>query len=334
MDLSKLIDPVAGAIGEAQPRGGETLRLGVGDNAKAPVIAAVLRDARGPSLVIVPKQGRAGDLHEELAAWLGPDEARRLRLYPQRDVMPYERVAEDPWDVRSRLETTAALHSDGRPIVIAAVEGGGPAHAVAGSGTRSGLQVRLGDRLAPEELLRRLQATGYAIVPLVEAPGQAARRGGIVDVFPPQAAEPARLEFFGSQVESIRTFDVDTQRSKERVGDLDLGVANEFSPDPRLADALVHSLDYSNCDEEAERIMREELEALASGETLTGPSFLPALLSPYSLLDHLTAGRHRHPGRPDRPRARPGRIRRRDGDHASRARGARPAAHRPAAGAG
>src|SRR5262249_37796830 len=132
-------------------------------------------------------------------------------------------------------------------------------------------RIHLGDRMSPDELLRRLQATGYTIVPLVEAPGQAAHRGGIVDVFPPQAQDPARLEFFGSQIDSIRTFDVDTQRSKERIGDLDLGVANELSPDSKLADALTKSLDYSNTDAEHELVIREELEALASGESLANP---------------------------------------------------------------
>src|SRR6266545_1297725 len=155
MDLSRLVDSVADAIGETRPRVGQPLRLGVGDAAKAAAVAALARDAQGPVLVIVPKQTRAGDLHEELAAWLGPDAARRLRLYPQRDVMPYERAEDDPWDVRSRMETTASVHGDGRPIVIASVEGVAQRTLSPDAAQAALSRISKGDRLTPDELLRR-----------------------------------------------------------------------------------------------------------------------------------------------------------------------------------
>ena len=62
------------------------------------------------------------DLVEELGAWLGAEDAARLRLYPQRDVLPYERATDDPWNARSRLETLAALAGGGRAIVVASAE--------------------------------------------------------------------------------------------------------------------------------------------------------------------------------------------------------------------
>ena len=98
------------------------MRIGASDNARAAVIAALVKDASMPALVVVPKSARAGDLIEELQAWLGPEDAARLRPYPQRDILPYERAADDPWDAKARLEVMAALASDTRPIVVAAVE--------------------------------------------------------------------------------------------------------------------------------------------------------------------------------------------------------------------
>ena len=88
-------------------------------------------------------------------------------------------------------------------------------------------------------------------------------------------------------MESIRLFDAATQRSRERVQSLALGVATELSPDREQAAALLQTLDFSACDEAVAAAVREELATLAAGGTLAGPSFLPALLSPYSLLDHL-----------------------------------------------
>ncbi len=75
------------------------------------------------------------------------------------------------------------------------------------------LQVRLGDELLPEILLEALDEGGYAHEDPVTAPGQVARRGGILDVFPSDADEPVRIEFFGDTVESLRRFDPDTQRA-------------------------------------------------------------------------------------------------------------------------
>jgi transcription-repair coupling factor (superfamily II helicase) len=212
-----------------------------------------------------------------------------LRLYPQRDVLPYERVADDPWDVRARLEATSLLHGDTRPIIVASIEAIAQRTLApeAAAGSVSSLSVE--DRSNPDDLLRRLQASGFDIVTLVEAPGQAARRGGIVDVFPPQADAPVRIEFFGPTVESIRTFDPATQRSSERVASVKIGVASEFSPDAALAAELLQALDFTTGYEDGIEQVREELMLLSNGQLPPGPSFLPALLSPYSLLDHLGA---------------------------------------------
>ncbi len=289
MDLSAILAPIVSELGQPRAEPGRPLRIGVGDMAKPVLIAAALRDAEGPALVVVPRTSRAQDLFEELSVWLGED-GRRVRLYPQRDILPYERAAEDPWDTRARLEALAALGAGERVIVVASVEAMAQ-RALSPESARSALwTLSVGDRLSPEDLLRRLVATGYEVVPLVEAPGQAARRGGIVDVLPPQADQPARVEFYGSQVESMRAFDAETQRSKERIYTLDLGLAREFTPDPGLADALLSSLDFRACQEETAERLREELEAISRGESLPARSFLPALLSRHTLLDHLPAG--------------------------------------------
>src|SRR5581483_11857227 len=85
------------------------------------------------------------------------------------------------------------------------------------------LVLRVGDRIAPATLLQRWLDLGYEPGPLVDGPGQIARRGGILDVFPPssggagQPPLPFRIEFFGDEIDSIRVFDPETQRSRERV---------------------------------------------------------------------------------------------------------------------
>ncbi len=73
--------------------------------------------------------------------------------------------------------------------------------------------VSAGDVLSPQALVATLTAGGYERVDMVEGRGQCARRGDIVDVFPPQADDPYRVEFFGDEVDQIRVFDALTQRS-------------------------------------------------------------------------------------------------------------------------
>jgi transcription-repair coupling factor (superfamily II helicase) len=75
------------------------------------------------------------------------------------------------------------------------------------------LSLRRGDEMTPEILLEALDEGGYAHEDPVTAPGQVARRGGILDVFPSDSEEPVRIEFFGDTVESLRRFDPDTQRA-------------------------------------------------------------------------------------------------------------------------
>src|SRR5581483_6707595 len=77
------------------------------------------------------------------------------------------------------------------------------------------LDLRVGMRLPMRELLAALERLGYTMEALVEMAGQAARRGGIVDLFVPGAVHPYRLELLGDRVDSLRAFDVATQRTVE-----------------------------------------------------------------------------------------------------------------------
>jgi transcription-repair coupling factor (superfamily II helicase) len=286
MDLSHLLEPVSKALGAEKAEHGRPMRLGVADAAKPAVIAAYARDAAGPVLVIVPRALQARDLVEELAPWLGED-AGRLRLYPERDALPYERATEDPWEVRQRLDAIGRLHAGERVIVVACAEAVGQRTLSPARARDAVSSLQAGDRAEPEDLLRRLQRSGFEVSALVEAPGQAARRGGIVDVFPPQSAQPVRIEFFGPQVESIRSFDPETQRSQMRLERVDIGIAYEFSPDPEQARRLLRELDFRAAQADAAERIRDGLAAIAEGDLSSAPRFLWALLSPFSLLDHV-----------------------------------------------
>ena len=77
--------------------------------------------------------------------------------------------------------------------------------------------VKLGMEIEPFQLLSRWQAMGYRLENMVEVPGTMSHRGGIIDIYPPTSDLPARLEFFGNTIDSIRLFDPANQRSLRAV---------------------------------------------------------------------------------------------------------------------
>ncbi|HID21657.1 MAG TPA: transcription-repair coupling factor, partial [Planctomycetaceae bacterium] len=90
-------------------------------------------------------------------------------------------------------------------------------------------RVRVGEQVKLERLVWWLVEQGYERCDTVELPGELSIRGGIVDVFPPDRTEPVRIEFFGDQVDSIRLFDPETQRSSQRLDVVELPGATERS---------------------------------------------------------------------------------------------------------
>jgi transcription-repair coupling factor (superfamily II helicase) len=98
--------------------------------------------------------------------------------------------------------------------------------------------LRVGEELTPEILLEALFEGGYRREDPVGAPGEVARRGGIVDVFPPDSPQPVRLEFLGETLESLRRFDVETQRSTESLAELELTPLADLFPTRGLLAAL------------------------------------------------------------------------------------------------
>ncbi|MDP2327847.1 MAG: transcription-repair coupling factor, partial [Dehalococcoidia bacterium] len=110
---------------------------------------------------------------------------------------------------------------------------------------------------------------------------QAARRGGLVDVYPPGAPRPVRIEFFGPEVDSIREFDPDTQRTTGALDEVRVGPATEWFPTREEMNRLADHLD-----EVTGRDARDELQHLRTG-TLVTPEFTGPMAVDGTILDHL-----------------------------------------------
>ncbi len=291
MDLSGLLPLISrGLPDSATSRAAGEEVIGVPDSAKAATIAALIVRHAGPVLVIAGKADHARSLSEETSAWLGT--TARVLEFPELDDAPYERSSPDTAAAEERLRVLARLRqsdTEQPPVIVtcglALAQGTIAPDALAGAS----LTVQPGDRLPMRLLLSTLERLGYTMEPLVEEPGQAARRGGIVDVYPPDALQPFRLELLGDRVDSLRAFDPATQRTLHRPQAVTIGPAREAQADPARVRALLERLDFSRMQLGTRPGLEEPLQELAAGRATT-PGFYAPFLLDATLLDHLPAG--------------------------------------------
>lgn len=208
--------------------------IGLRRSARLPVLAAIHKELQIPILLITDRTDRAISLHDELG--ILASHAERL-YFPEPGPLFYE---DTPWGERTRrdrllvLTQLAAHHLPGRnykndaPIIIA------PAHAIITRTLprrdflRSIRIVKENQEYPLEELIDQLIARGYEAVNTVIAAGQFARRGGIIDLWPPSESDPVRLDYFGDVIDSLRNYDPSTQRSTNKIDQLLLPPAREF----------------------------------------------------------------------------------------------------------
>ncbi len=289
MNLSGLLPLVEEGARLPQPGDVDAPRvLGVGEGAKACVAATLTRQTSAPILLVAPRPPQAQALAEEVAAWLG--DPSRVHLFPEREALPYERLAPDMETLRGRLLALVVLRDfDARGPLVVVASGQALSQRTLSPEDLSGAVIRLsvGDRLSPEGLLSSLLCWGYEVVNLVDTCGQASRRGGIVDVLPPTAEQPLRIEFLGDGVESLRSFDPDTQRSLHRLQSAVIGPARELLHPVSNLEPFASDLDFSHCQHETRARFQEEMERLRAGTAFDGDFFYVPFLASGSLLDHL-----------------------------------------------
>ena len=214
---------------------------GAWGSAAAVAAAAVARDAPGPVLVVVPAFADVATWAEDLAGFLG----ERPAVFPAHETWPPTtargRITAETSD---RLRTLQHLTADPPKVVLAPM-----AAVVQPVPPRADLAAR-GKTLTPaevvdpDELSAWLVDRGYKRVEAVEYQGEFGRRGGILDVFPPDRPDPVRFEFFGDELESIRTFSAGTQRSLETLGKVTLLGLNDDDPKAQGPRSLGFLCDY------------------------------------------------------------------------------------------
>jgi transcription-repair coupling factor (superfamily II helicase) len=212
---------------------GKPLTLsGVADGAEGLVVAdlarAVMARPDGPALLVVCRDGPRMATLAGALTFFAPD--LDVVEFPAWDCLPYDRVSPHATVVAERMAALARLATKaGRPPVVvttvnAVLQRVPPRHLV---GTQS-FQAAPGNVIDMGVITRWLELNGFMRASTVREPGDYAVRGGILDLFAPGMEMPVRLDFFGDTLESIRTFDPDSQRTIGQLRALKLVPVAEF----------------------------------------------------------------------------------------------------------
>ena len=130
--------------------------------------------------------------------------------------------------MKERLRVVKKLLS-GEPVtVVASIDGGIDRLLPLEDIRKKILHLKEADMIETDALIKRLVTLGYERQEQVAVPGEFAVRGGIVDVFPLTEEAPVRIELFGDEIDTIRVFDIDSQRTVERVPEVTLFPAAEY----------------------------------------------------------------------------------------------------------
>lgn len=198
---------------------------GVSDARIAP-IAAHTAEEESQTIIIVPTLIRAQRLASDLSFFVRDKE---ILVLPEEEKVFLKYNARNQDRLIERMKALKALRT-GKPVIIvapvsAAIKKISP-HSIFEENV---MTLSMGQEIEPAELKEKLVTMGYEYAHMVEGHGQFSIRGGITDIFTPDGDHPYRIEFFGSSVDSIRTFDIDTQRSVKNLKDVQIYPAQQIT---------------------------------------------------------------------------------------------------------
>ena len=262
------------------------------DAAKPYLIAALYHSRRLPLLVVTAQPENCRKLYEQLLTW---GVSTQVKLFPEPDALPYQRIASDTSTELERVQILSALANNESgteaPLVVASAPAFMQKTTSHSDFTATCHSVKPGMDVDPFKLLSQWQAMGYRMENIVEVPGTISHRGGIIDIYPPTSDLPARLEFFGNTIDSIRLFDPANQRSLKVVPSIAISPATELLT-PLLSSKLeletvINSIDLSGCNAEVSQQFKQELAMLLNTQRPNNMQFYAPLFNQDSILSYL-----------------------------------------------
>ncbi|WP_200791887.1 transcription-repair coupling factor [Caloranaerobacter azorensis] len=190
-------------------------------------------------LIVTYNELRAKKIVEDLKLF----SSKGVELFPQREVVFYNVDAYSHGILYQRLRVIDKL-IEGKPIiVVASIESIMDKVFNKEILSKYKAVLRYGDKIDLEELIKNLNILGYERVDMIEGKGQFSIRGGIVDFYPITLENPVRIELFDDEIDSIRTFDIKTQRSIENVSEVKIGPVKEIILEDEYREEIVKRIE-------------------------------------------------------------------------------------------
>ena len=286
-------------IAQRWGRGPATVRATCPDASNACFIVGISKRFAASVIVVTPNPDYAQRMADQIEPWISDDPQTQVVLFTESEGVPLERYEPDRNAAQMRIAAIDKVANPpagvSRSIVVTSIHAAvertlQPDVFVAASDL-----LQVGDRIDLNGTVRRWSAAGYAMEPSVDYPGAMSRRGGIIDIFPVGADAPVRIELFDDEIESVRVFDAQTQRSVSNVESVRIPPASETLPkhiDLNLIQSLTERLNTDLQDLQNVQVerMHEDLSLLATGDLVEGLTFYGGFLKHGTVFEHMPAG--------------------------------------------
>lgn len=252
---------------------------GMTATARALYLPLMAREAHQPVIVVVADNKAAEALEPLVKAGCeltGAIDPARVVRFPAHDVLPFEHLSPHPDVQEQRASALFKLATGAVDLVIAPVEAAALRLFDREYYSALAVTLRRGEEVDLEVLTGHLASVGYTQMDLVEMPGQFTRRGGILDVYSPESDRPVRIEFFGDEIETIRKFDPETQRSQSGLDEAQLLPLTETPVTERLLAAVNARLSQQRIETENQE-MAEEAAAAGGVSVFPGWEFFASV---------------------------------------------------------
>lgn len=197
--------------------------FGLSESARSYLIDGVFEELDKPFLILTHSDVEARKLYEDLSFY-----SPQVYYFPTKEVVFYN-IDAISGDLRwERLKVIREMLKEGNKIIVTCIEALASSYIPVNLYKNYTFSVSIGETLDLEKISEKLIQCGYERVEIVDGKGQFSIRGGIMDLYSPIAVEPYRIELFGDEVDSIRSFNIESQRSIEKVENIEIFPAKEM----------------------------------------------------------------------------------------------------------
>lgn len=238
---------------------------GLNSRAVGALIATLRQSAGGRMLIVAPNDSEARELLDQYSGF--SDDAVYI---PARELALFDSFAHSRSVIDQRVAALCSLldHQEGK-VYVAPVEALSTKIAPPEVFSKGLIHLEVGQTMEISHLIQELGRLGYMREEMVDNQAAFSVRGGILDVYPVDRSEPVRIEFFDDEIDSIRSFDPQTQRSIDKLNAVRLRPATEFVLNTEIAEAILKKLDKrlkkKNLDEKYAAHLEEVREAISRG---------------------------------------------------------------------